>query len=184
MQVTAEEQGLPLTQHLYLYDLRHYPVLRFRRCSPKSPQGSFRLREKMRSGEGGRSGPWTGPVMGAHLSHSSPIMWPQPPQPLSEPSGVDEPAVGACPRDEHDPTWKGHRRLSVADSAQSSELLTGQRTDRNQPKQGITTQLWGLSPASFLPEDGGPRSQRNSSHIEPFSKEESSLCLHAQPAFK
>ena len=71
--------------------------------------------------------------------------------------GVDEPAVGACPRDEHDPTWKAHRRLSVADSAQSSELPTDERTDRNQPKQRDHHPTLGRkpSPASFLPEDGG-----------------------------
>ena len=63
----------------------------------------------------------------------------------------------------------------MADSAQSSELPTDERTDRNQPKQRDHHPTLGRkpSPASFLPEDGGPRSQKNSSHIEPFSKEES-----------
>ena len=90
VQVTAEEQGLPLTQQLHLYDLLVITL-----CSdsgavpPRVPRGlQAKGRGRWRAAGREVQDPGTGPVGVSSPEPSSPIMWPQPPQPLSEPSGL------------------------------------------------------------------------------------------------
>ena len=101
-------------------------------------------------------------------------MWPQPPQPLSEPSGLMSLQLEPVPEMSTIPPGKGTGGSAwlTLHRAYSFQLRKG-RTETS-PKQMDHHPALGRkpSPASFLPEGGGPGSQKNSSHTETFSKEE------------
>lgn len=111
---------------------------------PRKPQGVSRLRarEKIEELQVGKvQDPEPGPVGLSSPEPSSPIMWPQPPQPLSEPSGLMSlqlepvPEMSTIP-----PGERAHGAQCGQRTAHSARTASNGRKDKHQPGPGIATQ--------------------------------------------